>query len=92
MIDNSEAIVFLMGIGVMIFITVNYPQLKRLPSAKILIAAFCALLLGWLFTILEGFFWKEALNFIEHLNYAVSSILLAFWCWQVFRKKKDVQV
>lgn len=91
MIDHSEVIVFLMGIGVMIFIIVNYPQLKHLPSAKILIASFCVLLAGWLFTILEGFFWKNILNFAEHLSYAISLVLLAVWCRMVFRKSKDAQ-
>ncbi len=91
MIDHSEIITFLIGIGVLIFILVNYSELKRLPSAKILIAAFCVMLAGWTFTILEGFFWKNILNFAEHLSYAISSVLLAAWCWRVFKKSKDEQ-
>lgn len=91
MIDHSEVITFLIGIGVLIFILVNYSQLIRLPSAKILIASFCVLLAGWIFTILEGFFWKNILNLAEHLSYAISSVLLAVWCRMVFRKSKDAQ-
>ena len=89
MIQENEIITLLLGIGVMIFILVNKQKVKRIPVAKILIAGFYVLLAGWVLTILEGLFWKDFLNVLEHICYASSSILIAVWCWKIFAYKKD---
>jgi hypothetical protein len=89
MIQENEIIMLLLGIGVLIFILGNRLQLQRLPVSKILIAGFHMLLAGWILTILEGFLWKDLLNFIEHTCYATSSILIAVWCWKVFESDKE---
>ncbi|KAA0003056.1 MAG: hypothetical protein FE048_02405 [Thermoplasmata archaeon] len=89
MIQENEVIMFLLGVSVLIFIVGNYLRLKHLPAPKILIAGFCVLLLGWILTIAEGFFWEETLNFLEHMCYAGSAILVATWCWKVLGKEVD---
>jgi len=89
MIQQNEIIMLLLGIGCMIFILINKQKVKRIPVAEILIAGFYVLLAGWVLTILEGLFWKDLLNVLEHICYASSSILLAVWCWKVFAYKKD---
>ncbi|MBN2138828.1 MAG: hypothetical protein JW720_13550 [Sedimentisphaerales bacterium] len=89
MIHENEVIMFVLGLGVLIFILANYAYLKRIPSAGILIAGFCVLVVGWAMTVLEGFLWENSLNFIEHTCYAVSSVLVAVWFWSTFGRTKE---
>lgn len=88
MLQENEIVMFLLGIGVFIFTLINQLKLKRLPEWKILISGFYFLIAGWTLTVLEGFFWKGTLNYLEHICYAVSSVLVAIWCWRAFGDKK----
>jgi hypothetical protein len=88
-IYENEVVMLLLGVGVLIFILGNLERLKRLPSYKILIVSFSLLLAGWVLTVLEGIFWEKILNFVEHLCTAVSSVLVAVWCWKVFSDRKE---
>jgi hypothetical protein len=83
-IFENEIVMLSIGVGVLIFILGNRARLKRLATYRILIAAFCLMLVGWIVTVVEGFIWEVILNYIEHACYAVSSILLMIWCWKVF--------
>jgi len=87
MFQENEIIMLLLGIGVLIFIFANRSRLKSLPASQLLFAGFGALLAGWVLTVLEGFFWGEALNLIEHVCYAASAVLMAGWCWVVFGRQ-----
>ncbi|MCD4719288.1 MAG: hypothetical protein K8S13_05430 [Desulfobacula sp.] len=91
MIQQNEIIMFLLGMGCMVFILLNKREVKRIPVAKILIAGFYVLLAGYVFTILEGLFWKDFLNILEHICYTVSSIIMAVWCWKISIYKKDAK-
>jgi hypothetical protein len=83
-IFGNEIVMLLIGVGVLIFILGNRPRLKSLPASKILIAGFYMLLVSWIVTVLEGFFWEGILNYIEHACCAVGSVLVAVWCCKVF--------
>jgi len=85
-IQQNEIILLLLGLGALIFILGNRPRLQLLPRSKILISGFYMLLASWILTILEGFLLGELLNFIEHICYAGSAVLMAVWCRQVFGK------
>ena len=91
MIQQNEIIMLLLGIGVTIFILENRQKLRLVPASRILISGFCMTLAGWVLTVLEGFFWRDFFNFLEHLCYAASSLLMAVWCWKVFRPAKDAK-
>ena len=82
MVQENELIGLILGVGVLIFILANHSRLRSLPAAKILLASYYFLLLGWALTVLEGFFWGQVLNLVEHICYAVSALLLAVWVWQ----------
>lgn len=89
MIYENEVVMLLLGVGVLIFILGSRPRLKRLPASNILIVGFYVLFPAWILTVLEGFFlegsfWNEFFNYPEHTCYAVSSVLVAIWCWKVF--------
>jgi hypothetical protein len=88
-IFENEVVMLLIGVGVLIFILGSRQRLKRLPASKILITGFCMMLGSWVLTVLEGFFWKELLNYIEHTCYAIGSILVAVWCWKVFGSGRE---
>ena len=89
MIQENEIVMLAIGIFILIFTLVNRFRLKRLPESKILFWGFYVLLAGWVMTVLEGFFWKGILNYLEHICYAGSSALVASWCWRVFSGGKE---
>ena len=89
MIQENEVVMLLMAIGVLIFILVNRRLIMRIRAARMLVAAFCVLLTAYVFTVLEGFFLRDLLNFLEHLCYTASSVLIALWCMKVFKPKES---
>jgi hypothetical protein len=84
MIHGNEIVLLLLGISVLIFVYNNRRRLQRLPAVETLLMAFYTLIVGWLLTNVEGLFWSEGLNTLEHLCYAASSVLTLVWCWRVF--------
>ena len=89
MIASNEVIGLIFSIAVLVFYLWNRPRLRELPAFGILLAAFLSLLVGLVLTILEGLFWQETLNLLEHVGYAVSALLLTLWCWLVFGKRRS---
>lgn len=89
MIQENEIIMLLLGIGFLTFIVTNRQKVKRIPESKTIILSFYILMFAYVLTILEGLFWNEVLNHLEHICYAVSSIFLTLWCWKVFSQKVD---
>lgn len=89
MVQENEIIMLLLGIGVLIFILGNRSVIKRVPDSRLLIAGFWFQLVGWFSTVLEGFFLEVFLNYFEHTCYAVSALLLAFWCFKAHRRKEE---
>jgi len=87
MIQENELVMLIIAIGVLVFVVGNFSRLKMFPALKILIAGFVMFFTGWIFTVLEGFFWNMFLNFMEHICYIGGSILVAVWCWKIFGRK-----
>ena len=79
----------LLSIGVLIFILVNRRLVMRIQAARLLVAAFCVLLAGYVFTVFEGLYREDLFNFLEHACYAGSSVLIALWCIKVFKPKES---
>lgn len=90
MIQENELVMLIIGIGVLVFIAGNYSRFKKLPESKILIAGFLSLFTGWVLTVLEGFFWEEFLNFMQHICYIGGSVLVSIWCWKIFIRKEPL--
>ena len=93
MIQENEVVMLLLAIGVLIFILVNRRLIMRIRAARVLVAAFCVLLAAYVLTVLEDLKplqpMGNLLNFLEHLCYAVSSVLIALWCIRVFKPKES---
>ena len=90
MLQENELVMVIMGFVTLLFIILNRHQLKRIPSAAILLSSFFILYIGWFLTIMEEFLLGDILNFLEHTSYAASSILMAIWCWKTFHLKNNI--
>ena len=94
MVQENEVVMLFLAIGVLIFILVNRRLIMRIRAARVLVAAFCVLLAAYVLTVLEDLKPLQQplgnlLNFLEHLCYAVSSVLIALWCIRVFKPKES---
>lgn len=85
LIQDKEFFNALLALAVLVFIFAQRRQLSRLPKRTILLSAYGILLAGWITTILEGVFWPNVLNTVEHICYALGGLLFSFWCWVAFR-------
>jgi len=90
-VQQNEIIALLLSLGVLLFVLHNRRRLAHLPAWGVLLAAFYVLLAGRVLTVLEGLFLEEALNLAEHVCYAVSSVLLAVWCWRGLAGKEQAR-
>lgn len=88
MLYENEVVMLLLGIIIFFFILRSKRGIGRIYAWKILIASYYLLLIGWVLTIAEGFVLESALNFLEHLSYTISALLLAFWCWKIVYRFK----
>ncbi len=88
MVQSSEVISLVLSVGVLLFIFQQWPNLKAIPGRRVLLSSFLVLFAGRLLTIVEdlcqGNVLPDALNCLEHISYAGSAVLLAWWCWRVF--------
>ena len=89
MIYENEIIMCVLGLGVLVFVLANYGHLKQIRSFGVLLVGFCLLLVAWILTVVEGFFWYKYLNFAEHMCYAISAIVTVFWLWDAFGRVKE---
>jgi hypothetical protein len=83
MVHENELIMIVIGMTLLIFVLLNYHQLKQTPSFKLIFISFFLSVIGWISTVLEGLFWEQYFNLLEHFCYAASAILLARWCWVI---------
>jgi len=89
MLKENEVVMLILGIAVFFLILMNLEHIRKIKSWKLLISGFYLLLLGWLFTILEGYFLEVFLNFCEHISYAVSAMFITLWCLKFSSKVKE---
>ena len=82
MVHDNEVVMLALGIGVYFLILGYRRHLQRVVGWSTLFLAYHILLIAFVMTILEGFYWARQLNIIEHLCYALSTILMAVWCWK----------
>ena len=89
MLQDNEVLTFLLGCAVLCFALINTKRLRNVPGWGLLFGGFCASFAGWLLTNAEAFVWRPFLNVAEHVCYAASACLLAFWCHRVFGRAAD---
>ena len=88
MVQSSEIISLVLSVGVLLFIVQQRSNLKAIPGWRLLLLSFFVLFAGRVLTIVEDLFpvdvLADVLNSLEHICYAGSAVLLAWWCWHVF--------
>jgi hypothetical protein len=92
MLTENEVVMLILGIGVLFLILKNLDHIKKIKSWKILVASYYAMLSGWVFTVVEGFFLGNIFNFAEHTCYMISALLLMIWCFKATQKHKQEEV
>ena len=88
MIHENELVMLLLCLGVVIFTVLNGKKLKKFLKWKLLFTAFLFFSAACLFTILEEFVMNSLFNYMEHICYAVSAILLTVWCYTALIREK----
>jgi len=88
MMQENEILTFILACGVMVFVFVNRTSISTPGKTGLLLWAFVITTLAWLATVLEGYLWPVLLNYLEHICYALSSVLLAVWLIQSLQGKK----
>lgn len=91
MFEPNEIVMFFIGLGVWMFTFFHRAKLRHLPAPGIILAAFHLLLASIAATVLEGFFWPDFLNFVEHACLTVSSVLMAVWSWKLFSGRRETR-
>lgn len=85
---ENEVIMFFLTLGVLLFLLENRKKLSLLDSGAILVTGFCIYFFGVVCTNLEGMFWPDLFNILEHLSYGLFGLFVAIWALRVFRLKK----
>lgn len=87
MVQANEILMLILTVAISIAAGVNYGYLRRIPWHSLITASFAFFAISYFFTVAEGFFLGPILNSLEHIGYAVSTALLAYWCRLVFGSK-----
>ena len=88
MVSIPEILTWIIGVVVLLFGIVQYQYVQRLPDYVYLVVSYSAMLIAWTVTILEGFFWENFLNTLEHGFQLVSVIMLSVWCYRIVRQAR----
>lgn len=89
MVQSSEAVSLVIGSAILVFLFVYRGQLKRIPAVFLLMCGYCSMYASLVLTVLEGFFWGETLNLLEHAANAGCVVFLVSWLWTVSRRGEE---
>jgi hypothetical protein len=87
-VEERELVSLLLCAGVLVLAYRNRKSLAYLTSFPLLFASVSVLVGAFVATVLEGIFWSTAFNFIEHLGYGLSSLLLSLWAWMSWMRPR----
>ncbi len=80
MVQENEIITLILGVGTLLFVVFNRRPLRSVAHSKLLLSALIVAFWAWVLTNVEAYIWFDFVNCLEHICYAVSSVLLAVWC------------
>jgi hypothetical protein len=90
-VNENEIATLLLCLGVFIFTLKNRGEFKQIPSSGVILTGFYLFFGGVILTVAEEFIWPDLLNYIEHLLYLFSSVMVFIWCWLVFAFEKRIE-
>ncbi len=78
-LQYNEVICLLILLWAVVFFVAKRDQLRSIPNMWVLFASLSILFLGYIFTILEGYYLADLFNQIEHFLHMASALLLIIW-------------
>ncbi|MGD8403414.1 MAG: hypothetical protein PVJ21_07120 [Anaerolineales bacterium] len=87
MIQDNELVNLFSGLAAILVLVFIARKVER-GKLYFFYAAFGAMLCAYTTTILEGYFWGNFFNLVEHFSLAVAGILFAMGCWYLSRNGK----
>ena len=87
MIQDNELVNLLSSIAAILVLVFIARKVER-EKLHYFYTAFAAMVCAYTTTILEGFFWHNILNLIEHISLAAAGTLFALGCWQLGKHKE----
>lgn len=91
MIQENEIITLILYAALIVFYVFNVRKLNLFPEKKIFMFSVLILFFSVVFTVAEGYFWENELNFLEHLFKALSALLLVFWTLSLISKRRKAE-
>ncbi len=88
MFQESEIINLILAI-VAVFVVISPVQKIRVPGFHFFYTAFFLIVAALIFTVVEGFIWHAAMNFLEHACYAMAALFFAVACRQKHRTMRS---
>lgn len=83
MLQENELVNLFSSVAAAIVLIFMAQKMEPAYHLRFFYAAFVAMLVAYLATILEGFFWADFFNLLEHFALAVGGGFLAFACWRL---------
>lgn len=89
----QESEIFNLLLGLVSLAIVFYEIRKRhIPGFRMFLLAFVFICTARLFTVVEGLFWGDILNLLEHFSYAFAGLAFAAGCISLtYNNTKDIQ-
>lgn len=87
MTEQNEVITLILAFGVLTASIVNIRGILNAIRSRLLLAAFVVCFAAWLFTVLEGLFYHDVFNLLEHICYLSGAVLLAVWVYKLRAKE-----
>ena len=89
MFEVRESMALIAACVVSTFFYLHRAKLVRLPYWGLLMVSFGLLVSSLACSMIEELFWKEVLDFVQHLLAPLSVVLLAIWSWLTFVRHKE---
>ncbi len=84
---ENEVVMLLLSLCVLIFIVLYFKSIIKIKHWQLLLGAYLSLLMASICTNLESYFFPSVYNMIEHISYAISSMLLLIWILLINKKE-----
>lgn len=81
MFEQIEIFSMLLSQCVLGFVLLHRRGIRHIRGWPWLLASFVFLPLSLLLSVLEGVFFPEILNVLQHFTSGLSGVLFACWCW-----------
>lgn len=79
MIQENEIVTLILNLSVIFFFFINRKKFDDFPGLKYFELAVFLFFTSSVLTVLEGFFYENAINTAEHFTYLASSVTFLLW-------------